>query len=200
MWLVGEDWGGETMREGAGEERGRSLRRLQPARRQGARPGRRGRELVAWVGVARARGGRTMTQPGLAGQEVAARAEEAAEGGEDGRGSLVAQVAGAERRRSAERAGGSGRRQTGTLEEAAGGRKEREIKWHLLTHRMTRAGSRCLYPRHRHRHRQRPTTRRLQLEGYPARRLALNPVRSTGGGAEPQTLNRHVVHHGDDDG
>jgi hypothetical protein len=38
---------------------------------------------MAWVGVARARGGWTMTQPGLAGQEVAARAEEAAEGGED---------------------------------------------------------------------------------------------------------------------
>ena len=149
---------------------------------------------MAWVGVARARGGRTMTQPVLAGQEVASRAEEAAEGGEDGRGSLVAQVAGAERRRSSERAGVSGRRQTETKEEAAGGRKEREVTWHLLTHRMTRAGSRCLYPRHR------PTTRRRQLEGYPARRLALNPVRSTGGGAEPQTLNRHVVHHGDDDG
>ena len=101
---------------------------------------------MAWEGVARARGGRTMTQPGLAGQEVA-------EGGEDGRGSLVAQVAGAERRRSVERAGVSGRRQTETREEAAGGRSEREINLHLLTHRMTRTVGRCLYPRHRHRHR-----------------------------------------------
>ena len=150
------------MREGAGEERGRSLRRQQPSWRQGARPGRPGRELVAWVGVVRARGGWTLTQPGLAGQEVAARAEEAAEGGEDGRGSLVAQVAGAERGRSAERAGISRRRQTETREEAAGGRSDREVNRHLLTHRMTKTGRRCLHPHHRYRHRHRPTTRRRQ--------------------------------------
>ena len=53
------------------------------------------------MGAARARGGRTMSQPGLAGGAAAGRA--AAEStGEGGRDSGVAQAGGAERRRSAQ--------------------------------------------------------------------------------------------------
>ena len=70
------------------------------------------------TGAARARGGRTMAQPVLAGGAAAGRAA-AMGAGEGDRGGQVAQVGGAERSRSVERAGVSGRRQTETREGAA---------------------------------------------------------------------------------